>query len=114
MFVQSVIPKFLNQGKILFLGGHMRTYLKIVRNILDKGVKKEDRTGTGTIAIAGTCFEHDMKEGFPLLTTKSVPFRLVASELEFFIKGKGLGFGMGKVAPGQVEALKKVVPAGID
>lgn len=65
----------------------MESYLKIVRHILEHGTKKEDRTGTGTIAIAGVIFEHDMAEGFPLLTTKSVPFRLVASELEFFIKG---------------------------
>ena len=49
--------------------------------------KKTDRTGTGTLAIAGAIFKHDMKDGFPLLTTKKIPFRLVASELEFFIKG---------------------------
>lgn len=65
----------------------MKKYLDIVRKILDEGVVKDDRTGTGTIAIAGAMFEHDMSEGFPLITTKSVPFRLVASELEFFIKG---------------------------
>ncbi|MBD3354524.1 thymidylate synthase [Candidatus Woesearchaeota archaeon] len=65
----------------------MKEYLDIIRTILEQGVKKEDRTGTGTIAIAGAMFKHDMSEGFPLLTTKSVPLRLVASELEFFIKG---------------------------
>ena len=65
----------------------MRAYLDIVKNILENGEKKEDRTGTGTIAIAGAMFQHDMSKGFPLLTTKKVPYRLVASELEFFIKG---------------------------
>jgi thymidylate synthase len=65
----------------------MQAYLDIVRRVLDKGIKKEDRTGTGTIAIAGAMFEHDMSEGFPLLTTKKMPFRVIASELEFFIKG---------------------------
>ena len=65
----------------------MHAYLDIVRNILENGEKKEDRTGTGTIAIAGAMFQHDMSKGFPLLTTKKVPFRLIASELEFFIKG---------------------------
>ena len=65
----------------------MKAYLDIIKRILEQGVEKEDRTGTGTIAIAGAMFEHDMQDGFPLLTTKSVPFRLVASELEFFIKG---------------------------
>ncbi len=40
-----------------------------------------------TLAIAGAIFEHDMGNGFPLLTTKKMPFRNIASELEFFIKG---------------------------
>lgn len=65
----------------------MKAYLEIVQKILDQGAAKEDRTGTGTIAIPGAMFEHDMENGFPLLTTKAVPLRLVASELEFFIKG---------------------------
>jgi len=54
---------------------------------LENGARKENRTGVDTLAIAGAMFEHDMSKGFPLLTTKKVPFRLVASELEFFIKG---------------------------
>ncbi len=65
----------------------MKAYLDIVKHILEHGEKKENRTGTDTIAIAGCIFEHEMSQGFPLLTTKKVPFRLVASELEFFIKG---------------------------
>ncbi|MBU0614835.1 MAG: thymidylate synthase [Nanoarchaeota archaeon] len=65
----------------------MQAYLNIVKKILETGVAKQDRTGVGTIAIAGEMFEHNMEEGFPLLTTKSVPLRLVASELEFFVKG---------------------------
>ena len=65
----------------------MRAYLDIVKNILDKGERKANRTGVDTIAIAGAMFEHDMADGFPLLTTKKTPFKMVASELEFFIKG---------------------------
>ncbi|MBI2970918.1 MAG: thymidylate synthase [Candidatus Aenigmarchaeota archaeon] len=65
----------------------MKAYLDIVRNVLGNGTVTKSRTGTDAIAIAGAMFEHDMAEGFPLLTTKKVPFRLVASELEFFIKG---------------------------
>ncbi|MFH2000765.1 MAG: thymidylate synthase [Planctomycetota bacterium] len=65
----------------------MKAYLDIVKKILNEGVEKKDRTGVGTTAIPGAMFEHDMADGFPLLTTKSVPLRLVASELEFFIKG---------------------------
>ncbi len=65
----------------------MKSYLDIVQKILKEGVRKQNRTGTDTLSIAGMMFEHDMNDGFPLVTTKSVPFRLVASELEFFIKG---------------------------
>lgn len=65
----------------------MQTYLDIVRTILDKGKPKTDRTGVGTLAVSGMMFQHDLANGFPLLTTKKVPFRLVATELEFFIKG---------------------------
>jgi thymidylate synthase len=65
----------------------MREYQDIVKNVLKNGEKKENRTGIDSIAIAGAVFSHDMKNGFPLLTTKKTPFRLVASELEFFIKG---------------------------
>lgn len=65
----------------------MKAYLDIVKTILDQGEKKADRTGTGTLVVSGIMFQHDMAAGFPLLTTKRVPYRLVASELEFFIKG---------------------------
>lgn len=65
----------------------MEAYLQIVRRILDEGEWKDNRTGIRTKAIAGAIFEHDMSKGFPLLTTKKVPFKNIASELEFFIKG---------------------------
>lgn len=65
----------------------MRAYLEIVKKILETGEEKTDRTGTGTLAIAGAIFEHDLASGFPMLTTKKVPFKVVATELEFFIKG---------------------------
>jgi len=65
----------------------MRAYLNIVKKILDEGKLVETRTGIKAYTIAGAIFEHDMSKGFPLLTTKKTPFRLIASELEFFIKG---------------------------
>lgn len=65
----------------------MRAYLDIVRRILAEGERKTNRTGIDTLAIAGATFEHDMARGFPLLTTKRTPFRLVATELEFFVRG---------------------------
>ncbi|MFA5746319.1 MAG: thymidylate synthase, partial [archaeon] len=65
----------------------MKAYLDIIKHIIENGELKHNRTGIDTKAVAGCMFEHDMQEGFPLLTTKKVPFRLVSSELEFFIKG---------------------------
>ncbi len=65
----------------------MQQYLDIVRVILRDGVEKENRTGITRISIPSSTFEHDMSKGFPLLTTKKISFKNVASELEFFIKG---------------------------
>lgn len=65
----------------------MKVYQEILRKILNEGVRKENRTGVDAITVAGVMFEHDMSTGFPLLTTKRVPFRLIATELEFFLRG---------------------------
>jgi len=65
----------------------MKTYLDIVENVLKNGEKVSTRQGTPAYTMAGTFFEHDMSKGFPLLTTKKMPFRLISTELEFFIKG---------------------------
>ncbi len=65
----------------------MKQYLDIVRHILDNGERKENRTGVDAITVAGVMFEHDMSRGFPLLTTKKMPFKTLRAELEFFIKG---------------------------
>ncbi len=63
------------------------SYLGILRRIISEGEWKQNRTGVRTLAIAGAMFEHDMRNGFPLLTTKKMPFKIISSELEFFIKG---------------------------
>jgi thymidylate synthase len=62
-------------------------YLDLLRLVLEQGVKKEDRTGTGTLSVFGHQMRFDLNEGFPLITTKRVPFRLIASELIWFIQG---------------------------
>jgi len=64
-----------------------QAYLDLCQTILDQGKKKEDRTGTGTYSIFGAQMRFDLKEGFPLLTTKKVNFKLIASELIWFIHG---------------------------
>jgi thymidylate synthase len=64
-----------------------QAYLNLCEHILGNGVKKSDRTNTGTYSVFGHQMRFDLSKGFPLLTTKHVPFRLVASELLWFIKG---------------------------
>jgi thymidylate synthase len=64
-----------------------QAYLDLCKHILDEGTKKEDRTNTGTLSVFGHQMRFDLSDGFPLLTTKKVPFRLIASELLWFIKG---------------------------
>lgn len=65
----------------------MNEYKRCVSEILSNGERKANRTGVDTYAIPGFMFSHDMSQGFPLLTTKKMSLRLIASELEFFIKG---------------------------
>ena len=64
-----------------------QAYLELCKYVLDNGSKKEDRTNTGTLSVFGYQMRFDLAQGFPLLTTKRVPFRLIASELLWFIKG---------------------------
>lgn len=66
----------------------MKQYLDLVNTILSKGVLKQNRTGIAAYTIAGAMIEHDMSRGFPLLTTKRMGFKSIATELEFFISGK--------------------------
>ena len=62
-------------------------YLKILERLLLRGETKENRTGIDTLVIPPTTIQHDMRHGFPLLTTKNVAFKPIRTELEFFIKG---------------------------
>ena len=65
----------------------MRQYLDLVRHILDYGEKKEDRTGVGTISVFGYQTKYDLRDGFPILTTKKVLFDAVVHELLWFLRG---------------------------
>ena len=65
----------------------MKAYLDYLQYVLDNGVKTKNRTGIDTIACSGYMLVHDMKDGFPLLTTKKMGIKNIASELEMFIKG---------------------------
>jgi len=67
----------------------MKAYLEILNKILISpySVNKPTRTGVDTISLSGVQFEHDMRQGFPLLTTKKMGIKSISAELEFFIKG---------------------------
>jgi thymidylate synthase len=64
-----------------------KQYQTLLQDILDNGVKKEDRTGTGTISLFGRQIRHKMSEGFPLLTTKKMHWKSIATELLWFLRG---------------------------
>ena len=65
-----------------------KDYTDLLQDILDNGVEKKDRTGTGTISVFGRQIRHDMKDGFPLLTTKKMPFKTIVTELLWFLRGE--------------------------
>ncbi|OED34365.1 thymidylate synthase [PVC group bacterium (ex Bugula neritina AB1)] len=65
----------------------MKKYLDLVNKVLTEGEEKNDRTNTGTLSIFGTQTKYDLREGFPLLTTKKVFFSSVVRELLWFLKG---------------------------
>jgi thymidylate synthase len=65
----------------------LKQYLQLIQHVLDEGVERGDRTGTGTRSVFGTQTKYDLRRGFPLLTTKKVLFRAVVHELLWFLRG---------------------------
>ena len=66
----------------------MKQYLDLLRHVLDNGVSKTDRTGTGTLSVFGTQTRYDLRDGFPLLTTKKLHVKSIIYELLWFLQGE--------------------------
>lgn len=64
-----------------------KQYTDLLQDILDNGVTKQDRTGTGTLSVFGRQIRHKMSDGFPLITTKKMPFKTITTELLWFLRG---------------------------
>lgn len=86
-----------------------QAYLNLLRDILDNGEDKMDRTGVGTRSVFGRILRHKLSDGFPLLTTKRVPFKAMVGELLWFIEGSGDERRLAEITFGTRDPEKKTI-----
>ena len=87
----------------------MKQYLDALRNVLETGTNKKDRTGTGTRAIFGMQMRYNMEDGFPAITTKKLAWKSVVSELLWFIEGSGDERRLAEIMHGTKDNEKKTI-----
>ena len=87
----------------------MKTYLDALQFVLDNGVTKTDRTGTGTISVFGMQQRYDLTKGFPAVTTKKLAWKSVVSELLWFIEGTGDEHRLREILHGSRESEKTTI-----
>jgi len=87
----------------------MKQYIDALRNVLETGTDKKDRTGTGTRAIFGMQMRYNMEDGFPAITTKKLAWKSVVSELLWFIEGSGDERRLAEIMHGTKDNEKKTI-----
>lgn len=87
----------------------MKTYLDALKQVLDTGVTRKDRTGTGTIGVFGMQQRYDLSKGFPAVTTKKLAWKSVVSELLWFIEGSGDEKRLRELLHGSAESSKTTI-----
>ena len=87
----------------------MKTYLNALQEVLEKGMTKSDRTGTGTISMFGMQQRYDLSKGFPAVTTKKLAWKSVVSELLWFIEGSGDEKRLREILHGSTESSKTTI-----